>query len=395
MKDIIDSPVQSPEGPKKKSSFRNVLTRVLTAVRKPFLKVKKYMTNHPLLAYSLRRTGSALLTVFLVITVTFLLLRMLPKATYYASYINKFPIDSRPRIIAALLAKLGLDKPLFEQLMIYYYQILPIFPKTVCMAESWSSELNAFVCEQSKIVLVDFGNSFVIYPGANVLPIIKELMPTSFIIGAGASVVEILLGYPLGIVMAKYHNKLVDRLGNLFIVVMNAIPPIVYYYVIYLILLVNYTKWNIPFQYEPGNSFSMIPPMIIVGIAGAAEVSLWIRRFMVDELNADYVKFARAKGLSENTILFKHVFRNALVPFVRTIPAAFLFSLTGSYFVERVFLIPGIGDMLIQAIQRQDNTFVQALVVIFALISTVSFLIGDLVTVLFDPRVALIAKKGE
>jgi len=116
---------------------------------------------------------------------------------------------------------------------------------------------------------------------------------------------------------------------------------------------------------------------------------------MVDELNADYVKFARAKGLSENTILFKHVFRNALVPFIRTIPAAFLFSLMGSYFVERVFLIPGIGDMLITAIQRQDNTFVQALVIIFAFISTAAYLLGDLITVLFDPRVALIAKKGD
>ena len=311
------------------------------------------------------------------------------------NYITKFPISTRPLIIAAVLRRLGLDKPLLEQLFNYFYQIIPFIPKTVCINEVWDTFAQVFVCNETKIILVDFGNSYTIYPGANVLPILAEQMPKSFVVGLGATIVELSLGYPLGIVMAKYHDKLADRLGNVFIVIMNSIPPIVYYYTIYLILLVNSPTWGIAFQYVPGDDTSLIPPMIIVGIAGAAEISLWVRRFMVDELNADYVKFARAKGLSENTILFKHVFRNALVPFVRTIPAAFLFSLMGSYFVERVFLIPGIGDMLITSIQRQDNTFVQALVIIFAFISTAAYLSGDLITVLFDPRVALIAKKAE
>lgn len=387
--------LEEKPGKSKKLNFRDVLSRTMEIIRKPFRKIKTFMRNHPLVAYSLRRAGSALLTIVLVITATFLLLRMLPLETYYGAFINKFPIDARPRIIAAVLRKLGLDKPILSQLFIYYYQIFPLIPKTVCLSETWDTTLLDFVCNSSKLVLVDFGNSYNIYPGASVMPIIAELMPKSFIIGVGASVVEIALGYPLGILMAKYHDKFFDRMGNVFIVIMNAIPPIVYYYTIYLVLLINFTKWNIPFQYIPGDDLSLIPPMIIVGIAGAAEISLWIRRYMVDELNADYVKFARAKGLSENAILFKHVFRNALVPFVRTIPAAFLFSLTGSYFVERVFLIPGIGDMLINAIQKQDNTFVQALVILFALISTAAYLLGDLVTVMFDPRVALIAKKSE
>jgi oligopeptide transport system permease protein len=375
--------------------FKEKLKDFGAVVRKPFAKIRNYMNNHPLLSYSLRRVGSALLTIFVVITVTFLLLRMLPAATYYMSYIDKFPIASRDRIIAAILAKLGLDKPMHIQLLNFYYQILPFFPKTVCEEEIWSVSQNVFICSKEVILLVDFGTSYTIYPGAAVMPIIAEAMPYSFVVGVGASVIEIVGGYPLGVLMAKYHDRIFDRIGNLFIVLMDAIPPIVYYYVIYLVLLVNYTKWNIPFQFEMGNDWSLVPPMFIVGIAGAAEISLWIRRYMVDELNSDYVRFARSKGLSENVILFKHVFRNALVPFVRTIPAAFLFSLMGSYFVERVFLIPGIGDMLVTAIQRQDNAFVQALVVIFALISTVAFLAGDLATVMLDPRVALIAKKGD
>jgi len=392
MKDNLENKAK----PSKKGVFRDGFHKVIeTLFRKPHRKTKEFMRNHPLVAYSLRRIGSALLTIFLVITTTFLMLRMLPEETYYMNYISKFPIPTRPLIIAAVLRRLGLDKPLLEQLLIFFYQLLPIFPKTVCVSEVWDTFAQEFICQKTGIILVNFGNSYTIYPGANVLPILGEQMPKSFIVGLGATLVELSLGYPLGIIMAKYHDRLADRLGNVFIVIMNSIPPIVYYYMIYLIILVNYPNWHIPFQYEPGNELSLIPPMIVVGIAGAAEISLWVRRFMVDELNADYVKFARAKGLSENTILFKHVFRNALVPFVRTVPAAFLFSLMGSYFVERVFLIPGIGDMLITSIQRQDNTFVQALVVIFAFISTTAYLSGDLITVLFDPRVALIAKKAE
>ncbi len=391
MSEILENKNETP----KKGSFRDGFKKVLEVIKKPSRKIKEFMRNHPLIAYSLRRIGSALLTIFLVIIATFLLLRMLPVETYFVAFISKFPINMRPLIINAVLAKLGLDKPVLEQLFNYFYQILPFIPKTVCAAEQWDTALNVFVCTETRIILVNFGNSFNIYPGANVLPIILEQMPKSFTVGVGAVIVEIALGYPLGIIMAKYHDRLADRLGNVFIVIMNSIPPIVYYYTIYVILLKNYPEWAIPFQYQPSNEWSLVPPMIIVGIAGAAEISLWVRRFMVDELNADYVKFARAKGLSENTILFKHVFRNALVPFVRTIPTAFLFAMMGSYFVERVFLIPGIGDMLITAIQRQDNTFVQALVIIFAFISTAAYLVGDLTTVLFDPRVALIAKKAE
>jgi oligopeptide transport system permease protein len=392
---LMEENTKNNSSPAKEGNFQKGFHVVIDGIKKPFRKISDFMRNHPLVSYSLRRIGSALLTIVLVIIATFFLLRMLPLETYYGSFIQKFPIASRPAIIQAVLTKLGLNKPVLEQLFNYFYQILPFIPKEVCSNEVWDVSQSIFVCSETTTVFVNFGTSFTIYPGANVLPILAEQMPKSFIVGIGAAFVEILIGYPLGIMMAKYHDKVPDRIGNIFIVIISSIPPIVYYYTIYLILLVNYINWGIPFQYVPGNNFSLIPPMIIVGIAGAADISLWVRRFMVDELNADYVKFARAKGLSENTILFKHVFRNALVPFIRTIPAAFLFSLMGSYFVERVFLIPGIGDMLITAIQRQDNTFVQALVIIFAFISTAAYLLGDLITVLFDPRVALIAKKGD
>lgn len=374
------------------NQFKSIFRGIKDFLVGSFVAVRKFWRNHPLVSYSINRTVRALFTVALVVTATFLLLRMLPPDTYWASYISKFPITVRPQIIAAVKVKLGIDKPVIEQLFTYFYNILPIFEKTICLSSKFSTFTNEIICLEEGKLLVDFGTSFVMRPGAAVWPIIAEAMPYSFYVGLGATAVEMLLGYPLGILMARYNGKLIDRLGNFYIVIIDAIPPIVYYYTIYLVMMRTYSTTGIPFEFDIHDTNSWYTPMVVIGIAGAAEVSLWIRRYMVDELNSDYVKFARSKGLSENKILYKHVFRNAIVFFVRTIPMAFLFSLMGSYFLEKIFLVPGIGDTLINAIQKQDNTFVQALVLIFSIISTVAFLLGDLVTVLFDPRVALVAK---
>ena len=114
---------------------------------------------------------------------------------------------------------------------------------------------------------------------------------------------------------------------------------------------------------------------------------------MVDELSSDYVKFARSKGLSENTIMYKHVFRNACVPLVRGLPATFLGAIIGSYYVEYIWTIPGTGILLIQGLQGSspDVQLVQGLTVIYAALSMLSFLLGDIITVFFDPRIKLTA----
>ena len=110
---------------------------------------------------------------------------------------------------------------------------------------------------------------------------------------------------------------------------------------------------------------------------------------MVDELTADYVKFARSKGLSENRIMYTHVLRNAIVPLVRNIPATFIFAVVGSYFVEKIWSIDGTGKMLTDAISKIDMSMIQGMTVIYALMSMAAFLLGDIITVFFDPRIKL------
>lgn len=125
--------------------------------------------------------------------------------------------------------------------------------------------------------------------------------------------------------------------------------------------------------------------------------SLWVRRFMVDELSSDYVRFARSKGLSENRILYTHVLKNAMVPLIRNIPAVFITSIIGSYFVEMIWSIPGTGNLMISALraQRPNVPVIQGLTVIYSLLSMTAFLLGDIATALYDPRVKLVHKKGD
>jgi len=114
---------------------------------------------------------------------------------------------------------------------------------------------------------------------------------------------------------------------------------------------------------------------------------------MVDQMNQDYVKLAKAKGVPERKIMTSHIFRNAVVPMVQTIPGSLLLTIMGSLYVESIFSVPGMGGLLINVIQRQDNTMVQALVLIFASMGIIGLFLGDLMMVIVDPRISL--NRGE
>ena len=190
--------------------------------------------------------------------------------------------------------------------------------------------------------------------------------------------------------MASRKDKFIDKFGKIYSVLIDAIPAIVYYFLIMILFqrVLNLTTFFD--RYDPSTWLAPLLSLIIAGIPG---IAIWVRRYMVDELGSDYVKFAKAKGLSKNRIMFVHVLRNAVVPLVRTIPTAFIFSLLGSYYVEKIYSIPGLGQTLINAINKQDNPLVQGLVIIFAFVSTFAYLIGDITTAMVDPRISLTSKE--
>ena len=177
-----------------------------------------------------------------------------------------------------------------------------------------------------------------------------------------------------------------DRVGTVYIVLINSVPSAVYY----LFIQSKVSSWlSLPMIFDQDRPISWVLPVISMSLGSIASYAMWMRRYMVDELNKDYIRLARAKGVSNHRITMRHVFRNAFVPMVQTIPGSLLFTIMGSLYVESIYSVPGMGGLLINVIQRQDNTMVQALILIFASVGVVGLFLGDVLMVMVDPRISL------
>ncbi len=344
---------------------------------------------HPLLHYSLRRLGSSLISLALAITVTFFLIRAAQPADQTCAI--KF---SGPHITEEMFnlkcnlwkEEMGFNGTIFQQLINFFYNILP-FPKTRCLT-TFDTDTMLYTVEDCRNFVIDFGKIYFlpgVPDGTYVIDYMWPRMVTSFKIGILAVVLEIAMGYPLGVFMAKHKDGVVDRIGLAYIISIDAIPGIAYYY-IWMALLCG--LFALPRVYSADDFTSWLPIILTMGFTGMAGIAMWVRRFMVDEFNSDYVKFARSKGLSENKILFTHVLRNAIVPLVRSIPSAVIGALLGTYFLENIYSVEGIGKALLIANSTKNASLLQAIVIISALLSIISYLLGDIVTAIADPRVS-------
>lgn len=139
---------------------------------------------------------------------------------------------------------------------------------------------------------------------------------------------------------------------------------------------------------------SSILPIVCLSLSSIAGYALWTRRYMVDEINKDYIKLARVKGMSTKSIMVKHVLRNAFVPLAQYLPASFLLTIGGSLLVERFFSVPGMGPLLTDAIGKMDTNVVQALVILYAALGIIGVFLGDILMMLIDPRITLTDKGG-
>jgi oligopeptide transport system permease protein len=118
----------------------------------------------------------------------------------------------------------------------------------------------------------------------------------------------------------------------------------------------------------------------------------WLRRYMIDQMNSDYVKFARSGGMSEGQIFTKHVLKNAIIPIVHGIPASVLGAMTGAIITERVYVVPGVGNVLTKAINQYDNGVIVGVTLFYAVLSVVSMILGDVLMSAMDPRISFTSK---
>ena len=309
--------------------------------------------------YILIRLSRSLLTLVIVVTVVFLLMRMMPIEGYFGASFDK--LDEAQKM--AKLNNLGLLDPWYIQLKNFYTDILK----------------------------GDFGESITYRPKVAITKILGDKLITSLRFGLASLSVSLIVGLSLGILMARFKGKFWDKLGTCYVVGANAVPAVIYY----LLIQVYFTDiFKLPLLYSKSDPKSWILPILCLSLVNIAYYAMWIRRYMVDELNKDYVRLARAKGLKNKDIMIRHVMRNAFVPMAQYLPASILYTVSGSIYVESLFSIPGTGGLLVTAIQRQDNTLVQALVLLYSSIGIVGLMLGDILMAAFDPRIKLSQEGG-
>lgn len=314
-----------------------------------------------MLKYTIRRLVESLITVLIIVTIVFLLLRLLPTDYYFTEeQLMKFTEEQKQEQLLAA----GLLDPIPEQLMNFY----------------------------NDVIHLDFGESRRIQNGVAVTKVIGDKFAISMQLGLIAIAISVVIGVPLGILQTSFKDRVPDHIVTVYTIFVNAVPSLVTYA---LILIFGSRVLGLPSMYSTRNPGpSSILPIVCLSLGSIAWYALWVRRYMIDELNKDYIKLARVKGLSSRSIMVKHVLRNAFVPIAQYLPQSMLLTIGGSLLVERFFSVPGMGPLLTDSIQRYDTSVVQTLVMLYASLSILGVFLGDVLMMIIDPRITLANKGG-
>lgn len=212
----------------------------------------------------------------------------------------------------------------------------------------------------------------------------------SFVIGIISVILAYLLGVPLGITMALRKDKLVDKIGTIYIIFIIAVPSLAY---IFLFKAIGYSM-GLPTTFNmDSNDWRMYAlPIVSLALPSIANLMKWLRRYMIDQMNADYVKFARSGGLSEREIFTRHILKNSIIPLVHGIPGSILGAMVGAIITERVYVVPGAGNLLTKAINMYDNGAIVGVTLFYAILSITSIILGDVLMSMVDPRISFTSK---
>jgi len=218
----------------------------------------------------------------------------------------------------------------------------------------------------------------------------QSKMGYSFTIGIISVILAYCVALPLGVLMALKKDKFIDKLGTFYIVFIMAVPSLGYIFIFRAIG----SKLGFPttFNIEDPTTMMYVLPIISLALPSIANQMKWLRRYMIDQMNSDYVKFARSGGLSEGEIFSKHILKNAAIPIVHGVPAAVLGAMTGAIITERVYLVPGIGNVLTTAINAYDNGVIVGVTLFYAVISVTAVITGDVLMSMMDPRISFTTK---
>lgn len=303
-----------------------------------------------MLKYIGKRFLISLITIWAIITIVFFLMRLMPGGPFDGEKLST-------QIKANMEAKYGMDKPLLVQYGMY----------------------------MKNLAQGDFGESMT-FKGRGVTDTIEKSFPASAQIGIIAVLIAIVGGIILGVLAALKNGKWPDRLIVLIATLCTTIPSFVIGAVLIYVFAVQ-------FGVLPATGFdswkNFIMPCIALSAASLSFITRLTRSKLIDVLKADYIRTAKAKGLSKSTIIFKHALRNSLIPIVTYVGPLIASILTGSFITEKIFAIPGLGNEFVQSVTNRDYSMLLGVTVFYGTMLVFFAFLVDLVYVLIDPRIKL------
>ena len=307
--------------------------------------------NSKTLVYILKRLLLALLTVWVVITVTFFISRAVPGGPFLA---EKAVSEAATE---ALLAKYGMDKPLMVQYFTYLKDIVTKF---------------------------DFGPSLKLR-GRSVINIIADGMKVSAKLGLMAAGIALVLGVVLGSVAALRRNKILDKIIMVFTTACISMPS----FIMGTLLLMFFALYLgiVPANGETAKG--LILPVITLSLSPMANITRLTRSAMLDVLGQDYIRTARAKGVSQVKIIFGHALKNSLIPVITYFGPMLAYIVTGSLVVEQIFAVPGIGRYFVSSITGRDYPLIMGTTIVLASLIVIMNLVSDILYKVADPRINL------
>ena len=242
---------------------------------------------------------------------------------------------------------------------------------------------------------LDFGFSFQ-YKSRQVWDILKGGLPVSLELGLWALMIQLLVGIPLGIASAIRANSWIDTTNMAAMLTLYAIPAFILgVFVQIFIVWMDQTyglnwpvaNWGNPWQYSLTDIQFKIVPILVYAAGGTAYFARLARTSMMEVLRQDYVRTARAKGIRERFVVYRHALRNAMIPLVTVLGVSIGFLVTGAFFIERIFNIPGIAEITLGSIDYRDYPVIQATTVILAIGVVLGNLLSDVLYTVVDPRI--------
>ena len=302
-----------------------------------------------MIRYILKRVVAALITIWFIMTLTFVLMYAIPGSPISTEKVYDVALQQ------ALEEKFGLNKPLHERYV-------------KCLVDYAHG---------------DFGISY-LKIGLTTNEIIASGFPYSLRIGIYASGLIVLFGIAAGILAALRQNRFVDRFLMVLSTLGSTIPSFVFA-TLYLFLFSKILGLVPAFGVKPWTGY--IGPVLVTSVFSMAFVTRLMRTSMIEELNQDYIRTARAKGISEFKVVAKHAMRNAILPVVTYVGPMIAMVVTGSFVIEKVFGIPGIGSLFTSSVLTRDYTLIMGITVFFAVFLVFCTLVVDILYVFVDPRI--------